>query len=366
MAIARNESRPVRVLVVDDSRLLRRGMRAILEASGVVVVGECASGVEAIAKVSTLAPDVVTVDLDMPGLDGLSTIERIMAEHPTPILVVTGNARFRGMDGHFEALMRGAVDLIHKPSSIDADAPDCLRLVERIHAAARVEVAAPSRRTPRRRGQPTTLRGFPPEQARNVDIIAPGIVAIGASTGGPGALRTVLDGLGTHLPVPVVVVQHMAEEFAEGFIDWLRSQVSIPLQEAAVGLRMRPGHAYIAVRGPHIRVGADNIINAAPGPPNPHRPSIDVLFSSIANGSGKRSIGILLTGMGDDGADGLAAISSTGASTIVQNEATSVVFGMPGAAIERGAAKLVLPLDSIARAIRDACRPATSIDRSAL
>ncbi len=371
MVLERHEARPVRVLVVDDSRLLRRGMRAILEASGVVVVGECASGVEALAKVGLLTPDVITVDLDMPGLDGLDTIERIMAEHPTPILVVTGDARFRGLDGHFEALMRGAVDLIYKPSSIEPGAPDCLRLVERIQAVARVQVVPGARNTPRRR-QPTTakLARWPSATVRPTDSPPapppPALVAIGASTGGPGALRSVLDGLGPNLPVPVVVVQHMAEEFAEGFVEWLHSQVSIPVQEADVGMRMRPGHAYVAVRGPHIRIGADNVINAAPGPPNPHRPSIDVLFSSIANGLGRRSVGILLTGMGDDGADGLAAICSTGALTIVQNEATCVVFGMPGAAIERGAAKLVLPLDSIARAARDACRPVSSIDRSAL
>lgn len=348
---------PVRVLVVDDSRLLRRGMRAILEASGITVVGECGSGIEAIAKVETLAPDVVTLDLDMPELDGLSTIERIMEVRPTPILVVTGDARFRGLDGHFEALMRGAIDLIYKPSRIDVDAPECQRLVERIHAAARVSVSS-LRGGARRRAKSTTQRNVTP--APRVAELAPALIAIGASTGGPGALRSVLGSLGTDLPAPVVVVQHMAEEFAEGFVSWLQSQVSMPLHEATVGTRMRAGHAYIAVRGPHLRIGADNVINAAPGRPNPHRPSIDVLFSSVASGIGKRSIGILLTGMGDDGADGLAAINATGALTIAQDEATCVVFGMPGAAVERGAAKLVLPLNSIARVTRDACRTSGS------
>ena len=350
----------VRVLMVDDSRLLRRGMRSILEASGIVVVGECANGIDAIAKVDSLQPDVVTLDLDMPELDGLTTIERIMETRPTPILVVTGDARFRGMDGHFEALMRGAIDLIHKPGSVDPDAPDCQRLVERIHAVARVPVAPSFSRGWRRRQKTTQRDAAPPPR---VTELVPAVIAIGASTGGPGALRAVLGSLGTDLPAPVVVVQHMAEEFAEGFVAWLQSQVSIPVQEATVGTRMRPGHAYVAVRGPHLRIAADNVINAAPGRPNPHRPSIDVLFSSIASGLGKRSIGILLTGMGDDGADGLAAISAAGALTIAQDEATSVVFGMPGAAVERGAAKLVLPLNSIARVTRDACRP-TSTDRS--
>ena len=345
----------MRVLVVDDSRLLRRGMRAILEAAGLVVVGECASGHEAVNKVAALEPDVVTVDLDMPGLDGLGTVERIMAVHPTPILVVTGDPHYRGLDGHFEALMRGAVDLILKPSSVDPTAPDCARSIERCRAVARVPVAPIQREPMRRRRQHTTMPLWPSATARMLSA-PPAIVAIGASTGGPGALRTVLAALGPDLPVPVLVVQHMAEEFAEGFVAWLRSQVSIPIQEAEVGVRIRRGHAYVAVRGPHIRVGADGVIAVAPGLPNPHRPSIDVLFSSIANSWGKRSVGVLLTGMGADGADGLGAINAAGALTIAQNEESSVVFGMPAAAIERGAARLVLPLNDIARVTREACR----------
>jgi two-component system chemotaxis response regulator CheB len=366
MTPAREPLRAVRVLVVDDSRLLRRGLRTILETAGMHVVGECASGMEALSKVATLSPDVVTVDLDMPGLDGLDTVERIMHECPTPILVVTAATRFRGLDAHFEALMRGAVDLIAKPSSVDPTAPDCARLIERIQAASRVSVARPVRPSPRRRREHTTvpLTFGPVTPSRVVPVVPPALVAIGASTGGPGALRTVLQGIGAGLPVPVVIVQHMAEEFAEGFVAWLQSQVALPVHEATVGTRLRPGHAYIAVRGPHIRVGADGTIAAAPGSPNPHRPSIDVLFSSIANGWSKRAIGILLTGMGADGADGLAAISASGGLTIAQDERTSVVFGMPGAAIERGAARVVLALDAIARVTREACRT-THLDRSA-
>lgn len=365
VALERDAAATVRVLVVDDSRLLRRGIRAILEAAGIAVVGECASGVEALSKLTALRPDVVTVDLDMPELDGLGTVERIMAEHPTPILVVTGDPRFRGLDGHFEALMRGAIDLIRKPASVDPSAPDCIRLVERIRAVARVSVAPRLRAPVPRRRQHTTVPLVPSATARVVHHAMPALVAVGASTGGPGALRTVLKGFSSDLPVPVVVVQHMAEEFAEGFVTWLQSQVSIPIHEAVLGTRVRPGHAYIAVRGPHVRVGADGVLAAVPGRPNPHRPSIDVLFSSIANGWGKRSVGILLTGMGDDGADGLAAINATGALTIAQDEETSVVFGMPGAAIDRGAARLVLPLDSIARVTREACRNSMT-DRSSV
>jgi two-component system chemotaxis response regulator CheB len=186
--------------------------------------------------------------------------------------------------------------------------------------------------------------------------IKPGVIVIGASTGGPGAVRTVLAGLGTDLPVPVVVVQHMAEEFADGFVRWLDSQVPMPVREATPRTRMRRGHAYVAVRGPHIAIGADGVIAAVDGPPAPHCPSIDVLFSSVAQAWSNRAVGILLTGMGDDGAAGLGDIASSGGLTIVQDEETSVVFGMPGAAIERGAARWIVGLDSVARLARDICK----------
>jgi two-component system chemotaxis response regulator CheB len=346
----------VRVLIVDDSSLLRRGMRAILEGAGIAVAGESGSGADAVHKVAQLAPDVVTMDLDMPGLDGLATIERIMAEHPTPILVVTGDARYRGLDGHFEALTRGAIDLVAKPAGIAPDAPDCVRLVARVRAAARISVTAPRQARTRDRSNRPTVPIAPGAATRITAEATPAVIAIGASTGGPGALRTVLAGLGADLPVPVIVVQHMAEEFADGFIRWLRSQVAIPVVEATPRTRLRPGHVYVAVRGPHIRIDADGTLQAAPGPAHPHRPSVDIMMSSLAQAWGARAIGVVLTGMGSDGATGLGAIAAAGGLTIAQDEDTSVVFGMPGAAIERGAARLILGLDTVARVARDACR----------
>ncbi len=357
MMTDREVTRPVRVLVVDDSQLLRRGMRAILENAGVVVIGECATGLEAVAKVATLRPDVVTMDLDMPGLDGLATIERIMAEHPTPILVVTGDPKFRGLDGQFEALARGAVDLVAKPNSTAIE--ECNRLVDRIRMVASVSVVPHVRGAARRRNRTNhpTEPLLPSASARISSHLPPALVAIGASTGGPGAVRVVLDGLGAELGVPVVVVQHMAEEFAEGFVRWLRSQVAMPVVEAVAGTRMVPNTAYVAVRGPHLRVGeGGKMLVAVPGPADPHRPSIDVMFAGAASAWGKRAIGILLTGMGDDGADGLGAIASSGGLTIAQDEESCVVFGMPGAAIDRGAARLVLNLHNVARVTRDVCR----------
>ncbi|MDX2089740.1 MAG: chemotaxis-specific protein-glutamate methyltransferase CheB [Kofleriaceae bacterium] len=350
------EDAPVRVLVVDDSRLLRRGIRTILEGAGLVVVGECASGVEAVAKVASLRPDVVTLDLDMPGLDGLGTIEHIMAEHPTPIVVVTGDPSYRGLDGHFEALARGAVELVPKPANMVASSEGCMRLVELVRTVSRVAVVPHVRGTARRRRRAnTTMPLRPGATPRTGGYAAPSVIAIGASTGGPGALRTLLGGL-EDMPVPIIAVQHMAEEFAEGFVRWLQSQVAVPVHEARVGTRMRPGNAYIAVRGPHLRVEADCTISATAGAANPHRPSVDAVFTSLANTCGKRGVGIVLTGMGDDGALGLSEIHAAGGMTIAQDEESSVVFGMPGAAIARNAVRHVLPLDSIAKFTRDTCR----------
>ena len=265
--------------------------------------------------------------------------------------------------------MRGAVDLICKPSSIDPSAPDCIRLVERIHAAARVSVTPAVRHPGAADGAHRPTMPLRPGRDRTHGGThgLPALVAIGASTGGPGALRTVLAGLGATFRCRSSSSSTWPKSSPRASWPWLRSQVAIPVHEAArrraaatrqrVRRRARASYPHRRRQRRHRRTG----------PPNPHRPSIDVLFSSIANGWGKRSIGILLTGMGDDGADGLAAIHATGALTIAQNEQTSVVFGMPGAAIERGAARLVLALDAVARVTRDACRiSSTSTDRSAL
>jgi two-component system, chemotaxis family, protein-glutamate methylesterase/glutaminase len=345
----------VRVLIVDDSPLLRRGVRSILESGGMVVAGECGSGTDAVVKVAALRPDVVTMDLDMPGLDGLATIERIMADHPTPILVVTGDPAYRGLDGHFEALTRGAIDLVARPARLTAGNPDADRLIALVRIAAGVPVVPHVRGSARHRNNRPTSPYLPQATARLVGEAPPGMVVIGASTGGPGAIRSVLAGL-TSLPAPIVVVQHMAEEFGEGFVRWLGTQVAMPVHEATPRTRVRPGHAYVAVRGPHLRIGSDGVLAAATAPSTPHRPSIDLLFTSAAQCWGPRALGILLTGMGDDGAEGLGAIALAGGLTLAQDEESSVVFGMPGAAIERGAARLVLGLDAIPRVVRDACR----------
>jgi two-component system chemotaxis response regulator CheB len=337
-----------RVLVVDDSLLVRRALRRLLEAAGCIVVGECATGDEAAARVAVLRPDVVTLDLDMPRGDGLGAIEHIMAERPTPILVVTGAPRFRGLDAHFEALTRGAIDLVAKPGTEEEGA----RLVELVRTAATIPVVPHVRGTARRRRRGSST--MPPPRA--LAEVPPAVVVVGASTGGPGTLRTMLRGLGARHPTPIVVVQHMAEDFADGFVHWLGSQVPMAVVETAPGQRLRPGCVHVAVRGPHVTIGPDGVVGLAHAPAAPHSPSVDALFTSVATSFAGRALGVLLTGMGADGADGLAAIAAAGGLTIAQDEETSAVFGMPRAAIERGAARIVLPIDRIARAVGDACR----------
>jgi two-component system chemotaxis response regulator CheB len=349
--------RPVRVLVVDDSALVRQAIRRLLERHGMMVVGECATGEEAVARVAALRPDVITLDLDMPGLDGLGVIERIMSDHPTPILVVTGEPRYRGLDAHFAALTRGAIDLVCKPGN-DVEGA---QLIASIETASQVPVVPHVRGAARHRVRARNLTPTAPITpvaiARLVDNIHPAAVLIGASTGGPGVIRALLAAMGQGFPVPIIVAQHMADAFAEGFVRWLGDQVSVRVVEATPGTRVRPGTVHVAVRGSHLGISADGVLLALPGPATPHRPSIDALFASAAANLGPRALGVLCTGMGEDGAAGMAAIAAAGGLTIAQNEASSVVFGMPRAAIERGAARLVLPVDGIMRAIRDACRP---------
>ena len=355
--------RQLRVLIVDDSALVRQAIRRLLERASIMVVGECSSGEEAVQRVATLRPDVITLDLDMPGLDGLGAIERIMADHPTPILVVTGEPRYRGLDAHFAALTRGAIDLVAKPG----DDAEGAHLVASIETAAQVAVVphvrgAARHRDRARRHKPTTPM-TPVAISRLVDHVNPAAVLIGASTGGPGVVRTLLAALGSGFPVPVVVAQHMADAFAEGFVRWLGGQVAIRVVEATPGTRVRPGTVYVAVRGPHLGIASDGVLIGLPGAAAPHRPSIDSLFTSAAASLGPRALGVLCTGMGDDGAAGMGAIASAGGLTIAQDELSSVVFGMPRAAIELGAARLVLPVDGIARAIRDACRSTRNVSR---
>jgi two-component system, chemotaxis family, protein-glutamate methylesterase/glutaminase len=369
----------IRCLVVDDSRAFRAILRAILsQAQGVEVVGEAADGDEAVAKVHALRPDVVTMDVRMPGKDGLGAIAEIMAGAPTPIVVVSAEGGPERQEIAFEALQLGAIEVLGKPRSDgvgrferDAEAIRMavravagLKLVTR-HARARRAIAPAPLRTPdvkaHSRPAPTLVPGTVP-----VVSLAPApwaaprpdgrpaadrVVGIAASTGGPAALARILAALPGDFPLPILVVQHIAQGFEGGLVHWLAGETALRVKLAADGDALAAGSVFIAPDGRHMGIVAGRI-RLWEGPPiRGFRPSGTVLFQSLASECGASAAGLVLSGMGDDGSEGLKALRARGAWTAAQGPATSVIFGMPRAAIERGAAAETLELDEIAAAL---------------
>lgn len=356
-------SAPIRVVLVDDSalslRLLERGLAAF---SDIAVVGTAADGEDALMLIEQTDPDVVCTDLRMPRLDGLGLVRRLMASHPKPVIVVSsalGTAPGYGSevagDSVFELIRAGAIDVTVKPrggfeTGISAD---YAALARRIRVAADVSVfhrggLAQVQRTGSDRR--ATARSARPLDASRSPIE---IVALGASTGGPAALLEVLRGLPRALPVPLLGVQHIADGFLPGLTQWLRDSSGFNVEIAASGQSPRPGVFHLAPANRHLTLDARHRFVLTDEPPagGGHRPSVDRLFESIAARYGRNSLGILLTGMGRDGADGLAAIHRAGGLTIAQDAASCVIFGMPAAAIAAGHAQQVLPPTRIGAAI---------------
>jgi two-component system chemotaxis response regulator CheB len=334
--------RAIRVLVADDSELFRELLARVISAeAGLDVVALAADGNAAAAHARTLKPDVITMDLNMPDADGFSGIARIMAETPTPILVLTAN---REEAVGFRALSLGALDILEKPQAT-TDLDDYGRLLRsRLRLLAGVKVIRHVR------GLRERPAGSPRATGR-ADL-----VVIGASLGGPRALATLLRGLPSTFPAPIAVVQHIADGFTEGLASWLASESRLDVREAADGDLLRPGRVLVAPTGRHLLV-ADGVARLSDAPPvDTFRPSVNPLFVSAARSYGSRACGVILTGMGRDGAEGLKAIKAAGGPTLAQDEATSAVFGMPRAAIELGAAERVLPLEDIARALLELTR----------
>jgi two-component system chemotaxis response regulator CheB len=340
----------IRVLVVEDSPTVRQRLRSALAAHpGFELVGEAADGRTAIELCRTLRPDVVTLDMVLPGVNGLAVTEFVMAWCPTPILVVSASTNRDEVVHTMDALRAGAVDVLEKPrgdepeGAWDAAFLGAVRLVARIkvitHPRARLGLQAP------REGR----RSAPPagDPARRC-------LAIGASTGGPAAVSTVLRDLGADFPLPILVVIHIGPAFAPGLVAWLDATTPVPVGFAVddtplAELRGRavlaPPDAHLSVRRGHVRLSRE---------PERHscRPSVDVLFAALAADDAPGTIACLLTGMGRDGAEGLGEVRRGGGTTIAQDEATSVVFGMPREAILRDAAERILPLDRVGEVVR--------------
>jgi two-component system chemotaxis response regulator CheB len=330
---------PWRVVVVDDSAAARAMLRAILARQpDLVCVGEAADALQARELIRTLDPDVVTLDMVMPGMDGLDFLERLMRLRPTPVVVVAAHTPQR-QSTQLRAIALGAAAFLDKPQS---GVPGTVELFEQM-LAARLREAARLRQVRRPGGAVALVEGPALTSGR--------LIAIGASTGGTEATPRLLARFSCAAP-PVVIVQHLPTGFSARYAARLHSLGPLAVCEAHDGQPLQDGHVYVAPGGQHLSVeraaGGGYVARVAEGAPvQRHRPSVDVLFRSVAKAAGDRAIGIMLTGMGGDGAQAMRLLRQTGAYNLAQDEATSAIFGMPREAIRAGACQEVLPLDAI-------------------
>jgi two-component system chemotaxis response regulator CheB len=334
----------IRLLVVDDSAVMRQAMLAIGRSAGDIEVTVAADPLIAQSKIEREPFDVVLLDVEMPRMDGLTYLRKLMSERPLPVIVCSALAG-RGTEVAIRALEEGAVDIVEKPrvSLHEFLAESNVCLLDAIRGAASARLRRRARQTVAAPPLPLTVRGTGTK-----------VVAIGASTGGTEALREILEAMPPDAP-GMVIAQHMPELFTAAFARRLNETCRIQVKEAADGDRIIAGRALIAPGNRHALVrrdGAQYRVQLSDGPlVSRHRPSVDVLFQSAAQAAGPNAVGVILTGMGNDGAAGMLELHRGGAVTIAQDESTSVVFGMPGAAIARGSVRFVHPLPAIAPAI---------------
>lgn len=397
----------IRVVVADDSRSYRAVLRGILErAPDLEVVGEAADGAEAVSLAARLRPDVITMDVRMPGMDGLAAIEEIMARHPVPVVVVSGELGPEHQGTSFRALALGAVEVLSKPSSLEPGRfereAEAIRLAVRGVAGLRLVTRRARARAPAAGGGPalTPAPSPPPDPSRSpapssvrpagrtptppaVRVVTPGAppsptpvrtplhlpaltppptaaaayrvatraVGVATSTGGPPALARLLAALPATFPAAVLVVQHIAGGFERGLVHWLAQETALRVKVAEPGEPLRPATVYFAPEGRHLTALVGKAFLDDGPPIKGFRPSGTALFRSLAREYGPSAAGVILTGMGDDGVEGLLDVRARGGATIAQGPGSSVVFGMPREAIERGAAEETLELDEIAPAL---------------
>ena len=351
-------ARPIRVLIVDDSAVVRQVLSAVLASSPALrVIATAADPIIAMERMANEWPDVIVLDVEMPRMDGISFLKKIMSERPTPV-VICSTLTEAGAATTLQALAAGAVTIVAKPKIglkgfLEENAKTFVAAILEASASRPRAASAGTLATPRpaaSAGQ-TVAPAIAPRPGLDT---TEKVVAIGTSTGGTQALEQVLVAL-PRLVAGIVIVQHMPEKFTASFAKRLDSLCAIEVKEAEHGDRILPGRALIAPGGRHMRVarsGALYRVEVLDGPPvNRHKPSVDVLFRSVASFAGANALGIIMTGMGDDGARGLLEMRQVGATTVAQDEASCVVFGMPREAIRIGAAEIVLPLDQIANEI---------------
>ncbi|WEY41360.1 chemotaxis response regulator protein-glutamate methylesterase [Paraburkholderia sp. SUR17] len=347
----------IRVLIVDDSAVVRQVVSGMLTAAGIEVMDAVPDPIAAMNRLAHGWPDVILLDVEMPRMDGITFLKKIMAERPTPV-VICSTLTEKGARTTIDAMAAGAVSVVAKPrlglKQFLLEAAD--ELTTTIRAAARVNAARLARRHPPAVPVPkhTADVVLPPGMPGALSQMTERIVAIGTSTGGTQALEVVLTALPRVSP-GIVVVQHMPEKFTAAFAERLNRICEIEVKEAEPNDRVTQGRALIAPGGKHLTVrrsGAQHFVDVIDGPlVNRHRPSVDVLFRSVARSAGRSALGIIMTGMGDDGAAGLAEMHVAGARTLAQDEESCVVFGMPREAIKRGGVDKVIPLSAISQEI---------------
>ncbi len=347
----------IRLAIVDDSPFVRKALKRILmEVPEIVIVGSATSGEELLNNMLLWSPDVITLDLSMPGMGGLLTLDRIMEQRPVPVIILSTHSS-KDAPLTIEALHRGAVDFIDKQQYSLVDFKSLRKvLVEKIFQVTRSKGVQQD--LPPSGIKPDTIkirkisREHPSDKQVSFDVIL-----IGASTGGPPAIQKILEDIGSDLPVPMAIVQHMPIGFTGPFAKRLKAHVPFNVQEASDTELFQPGTVYIGPTGSHLRLKSENgkVYTVLTRYPEslPHRPSVDILFQTAAQVYGRRALAILLTGMGNDGASGMVELSKTGAYTIAQDEASCVVYGMPRVAYECGAVKELLHINKIGKKIAD-------------
>jgi two-component system chemotaxis response regulator CheB len=349
-------SSTVRVLVVDDSALMRKLIPQILQAdNSIEVIGTAMDGNFGLKKIEELKPQVITLDLEMPGMGGLDMLKEIMRRHRLPVIVVSSHST-QGASVTLKELALGAFDFVAKPNDVYARMPEIAR-----ELIAKIKAAAQSRGV-----QLVPAANSRPSDKARLDSKKPPtrIVGVGVSTGGPQALQYVLSQLPGDFPGSIVVVQHMPEGFTEMFARRLDESCSISVKEAQSGDLLLAGRVLICPGSRHIKVKrlplGDIVVLSDDPRVNGHRPSADVLFKSLAEEFGAKGVAVIMTGMGEDGAQGIGIVKAAGGMTLAQSEESCVVYGMPKAAIERGFVQRIVALDALANTLQSQCLPARS------
>jgi len=334
----------VRVLIAEDSILFAEAISDVIRTGGMQVIGIAMDGRRAVEMCAELAPDLITMDVRMPVMDGLQAIEEIMAATPTPILVMTADPRGESGEMSIEALRRGALDVIAKPLEWPGSPKEVAAFQERVRLLATIRVV---RHVAGKREKPVPQKRAIARKNR--------VIGIATSTGGPPALAAIFQGLSADFPSAIVVTQHIAEGFAVNLAKWLNSVTPLPVRLARDGERVAPGVVLLAPDHAHLTVTTLGTIALETGPPvDGHRPSCTRMLQSLAKSYGRNAVGLVLTGMGRDGAAGLAELRAAGGITITQDEASSAVFGMPKVAA--ASAQHVLSLDELPRFLETVAR----------